>query len=278
MMPRRKDGCAPPIANSILSGADPTGRFRLMLARSPSSAAPVRASISKSGPVQPCSKQVLNSSSRSSATTPTDTPPYVTATPSTPAPTPSTPVRLRRLPWYSTPCREVVGPAGGPERPAIRSGRMLPAWPWWIQMTTPLPAGSLRTTATTRIGGSVDTLWWRRSTILTSSTRTSTRGRSSFAHAGRAAKASIGSNASPGAPTQWATVVSSVTRIYSSERSSTGSLQTLATSTCRRMSQRREPSVGRPTRAKPSAGVRVELDEVCGRPRSMSDDQTTLTE
>jgi len=69
MMPRRKDGCAPPIANSILSGPDPTGRFRLMLARSPSSAASVPASTSKSGPVQPCSKQVLNSSSRSSATT-----------------------------------------------------------------------------------------------------------------------------------------------------------------------------------------------------------------
>ena len=54
MMPRRKDGCAPPIANSIPCEADPTGRFRLMLARSPSSAASVPASTSKSGPVQPC--------------------------------------------------------------------------------------------------------------------------------------------------------------------------------------------------------------------------------
>ena len=33
-------------------------------------------------------------------------------------------------------------------------------------MTTPLPAMSLRTTATTQIAASVDTLWWRRSTIL----------------------------------------------------------------------------------------------------------------
>lgn len=100
---------APPIANSIPSAADPTGRSRLMPARPQSSAASAPASTSKSGPVQPCSKQVLNSSSRYSATTPTDTPPYVTATPSTPAPPRSTPVRSRRLPWYSTPCREVTG-------------------------------------------------------------------------------------------------------------------------------------------------------------------------
>ena len=52
---------------------------------------------------------------------------------------------------------------------------------------TPLPAGSLRTIATTRIAASVDTLWSRHSTILTNSTLTSMRGRSSFALAGRAA-------------------------------------------------------------------------------------------
>ena len=37
---------------------------------------------------------------------------------------------------------------------------------------TPLPAGSLRTIATTRIAASVDTLWSRHSTILTNSTLT----------------------------------------------------------------------------------------------------------
>ena len=50
--------------------------------------------------------------------------------------------------------------------------RMLPAWPRWIQTTTPLPAGSLRTIATTLIAASVETLWWRLSTIPTSSTLT----------------------------------------------------------------------------------------------------------
>ena len=79
---------------------------------------------------------------------------------------------------------------------------------------TPLPAGSLRTTATTRIAASVDMLWWRRSTIPTSSTLTFMRERSSFALAGRAAKTSIGSNASLGAPTRRATVVNNATRTY----------------------------------------------------------------
>jgi len=79
---------------------------------------------------------------------------------------------------------------------------------------TPLPAGSLRTIATTRIAASVDTLSSRHSTILTNSTLTFMRGRSSFALAGRAAKTSIGSNASPGAPTRRATIVNNATRTY----------------------------------------------------------------
>ena len=79
---------------------------------------------------------------------------------------------------------------------------------------TPLPAGSLRTTATTRIAGNVDTLWWRHSTILMSSTLTSVPEPSSFALARRAATTSIGSNASLGAPTRRATVVNNATRTY----------------------------------------------------------------
>ena len=79
---------------------------------------------------------------------------------------------------------------------------------------TPLPAGSLRTIATTPITASVDTLWWRHSTIPTNSTLIFTRGRSSFALAGRAAKTSIGSNASLGAPTRRATAVNNATHTY----------------------------------------------------------------
>ena len=79
---------------------------------------------------------------------------------------------------------------------------------------TPLPAGSLRTTATTRLAASVDTLWSRHSTILTHSTLTSMPEPSSFALAERAAKTSIGSNASLDAPTRRATVVNNATRTY----------------------------------------------------------------
>jgi len=79
---------------------------------------------------------------------------------------------------------------------------------------TPLPAGSLRTIATTRIAASVDMLWSPHSTILTNSTLTFMRGRSGFALAGRVAKTSIGSNASLAAPTRRATVVNNAMRTY----------------------------------------------------------------
>ena len=79
---------------------------------------------------------------------------------------------------------------------------------------TPLPAGSLRTTATTRIAGNVDTWWSRRSTILTNSTLTFMPEPSSFALAGRAAKTSIGSNGSLGGPTRRATVINNATHTY----------------------------------------------------------------
>jgi hypothetical protein len=105
---------------------------------------------------------------------------------------------------------------GGRERgeAQIPGSRMLPAWLRWIQTMTPLPAGLLRTIATTRIAASVDTLWWRRSTILMNSRLIFMPEPNSFALAGRAAKTSIGSNASPGAPTRRATVVNNATRTY----------------------------------------------------------------